>query len=155
MLLDRPIQYESLEQRCNTVVAKIEEKTRNLSSTNQMTRICVCVCGIDIISSKKYRPNVNTRGQIWDFTIPKIMVFCFDCIDILDVITSSRLFCINYYFYIIMRYSQTHKAGQPLHGEGYTLTDLGHRPRSTVTRGTLPPTSGAETGLPLSMSVRM
>ncbi len=33
-------------------------------------------------------------------------------------------------------------------------TDLACRPRSTVTRGTLPPTPGAETGLPPSQSVR-
>ena len=46
-----------------------------------------------------------------------------------------------------MRYRHTHNARWPLWGEGYTLTDLGYRPKSTTTRGKLPPTSGAETGL--------
>ena len=45
--------------------------------------------------------------------------------------------------------------GQAFQDEGYTLTDLGYRPKTTVTRGRLPPTLGAETGLPPSQFVRM
>lgn len=47
------------------------------------------------------------------------------------------------------------KTATPSWGLGLHLTDLGFRPKSTFTRGTVPPTSWAETRLPPSQSVTM
>ncbi len=65
-----------------------------------------------------------------------------------ETVCTSMIFYIFLYIYIFFNEILPNSQGRTAISRwGLHLTDLGCQPRSTVTRGTLPPTPGAETGL--------